>query len=208
MKVATISYDQSRIRYSSSIDRISAMTVSNTPSTYGKVSHLIANYVMPIQPGAFGIPISLYDENGRALTTADDFLAGRNLLLIFASRFDNDQVKQELAGLTAQSDKLRSLDTITLILSGSSYAAQNKSFKKKLGLEWPILGDPSGATHAAYGLHMGSNDPNAPVLRTVLLTPLGQIRSYLDAPHTKGHAEQMVEKLQNEIGRASCRERV
>jgi len=173
------------------------MNAPKAPSTYRKVSHIIADYVMPITTGAFGMPISLYDEDGRALTTADDFLAGRNLLLLFASRFDDDQVKQELAGFTAQSDKLRSLDTITLILSGSSYAAQNKSFKKKLGLEWPILGDPSGATHAAYGLHKGSADPKAPALRSILLTPLGQIRSILDAPQTKGHAEQMVEKLQN-----------
>lgn len=197
MKVATIRYVQPAINISSPTGRFSAMKAPQAPSTYSRVSHLIANYVVPIKLGAFALPFNLYDENGRALTTDDDFLAGKYLILIFVSQFDNDLVQQELAGFAAQTDKLQSLNAIPLIISASSDAAQNKSFKRKLRLELPILGDPSGAVHAAYGLHKGSTDPRASVLCSVLLTPLGQIRSYLDASNTKGHAEQMVEQLQN-----------
>jgi peroxiredoxin/predicted 2-oxoglutarate/Fe(II)-dependent dioxygenase YbiX len=171
--------------------------MTETPSTFQTVSHLIAQYVRPLTPGGYGPPIGIADEAGRPLTTNDDFLSGKSLVLLFVRDFADEGAKTELAQYAKAAAELEALNAFVIIVSASSDASKNKAAKKSLGVDWPVLGDAAGVIFGSYGIHKDPAGGLAPALRTVLLTPLRQIRMFLDLPDVKGHAAKMIETLKN-----------
>ena len=112
--------------------------MDRAPTTYEKVSHLIAEYVKPVSVGAFGIPVNLYDQDGRHLSTNDDFLAGKFLILTFING-DINGARDELLSLARHAEHLEKLNAQILTISSSSDATQNKVLRRELGLSWPVL---------------------------------------------------------------------
>ena len=168
--------------------------MGSVATTYEKVSHLIAHYVQNVEPGQFALPINLYDEDGRPLSSTDDFLGGAYLILLFLNAQCNDEARKELGAYVRCEAALRDLNARLLVISASSNADENKNLKTEIGLQCPILGDPAGACHATFGVHMRSASP---VLRTVVLTPMGQVRAIFDVPEVGGHAMKVTDILEN-----------
>ncbi len=167
------------------------------PTTYQRVCDLIADYVKPLEAGTFGYPISLIDENGRPLGTNDDFISGKFLILTFIRSLEDTAAQSELAALANVQGDIARMGGAILTISPSSSGAKNQIYKKTTGFNWPILGDATGSVFAAYGLHKDITASETSSLRTVLLTPLRQVRAFFDTPHHQHHAEKVMQIMQD-----------
>lgn len=144
------------------------------PSTYDLAAHQIRDYVQPLWPGAHAAPFSLRDQDGRSIGLHDDHLAGRPLLLVFIN--DPGTAGRVCLALAAQRDRLAELQVPVAVISADSDARRNASLRHRMDVDWPVLGDSTGAVFAGYGLHKGSGVS----ARGVVLTASRQVRAWYD----------------------------
>lgn len=150
--------------------------MSQTRSSYALAAPSIRPYVQSLWPGALAMPFDARDEQGRKIGLADDHISGHYLLLAFLNDPASERGSNILRSLAALADGLEEANATVIAASASPEAALLKKLKREAGFEWPIVGDPSGALFASYGLHKGSATSD----RLVLITPFRQIRAWFD----------------------------
>ena len=151
--------------------------VDNRP-TYKIAADQIGAYVQPLWPGAMALPFNIRDEDGRKLSSADDHLSGKVLILLFLNDPGTEAAGPLLQGFADKQAELAEGGATVVAFSSTSDAAHNRALKAASGFPWPIAGDSTGAVFAAYGLHK-ENDMAS---RIVVLTPYRQVRVWFDAP--------------------------
>ncbi|VVT15318.1 redoxin domain-containing protein [Erythrobacter sp. EC-HK427] len=156
--------------------------MSDTQSTYEIAAPSIRPYVQEMWQGALATAFSGHDEDGRKIGLADDHISGKHLLLVLIGDPDAEYTGELLRSLAALESRLDAENATVIAMSASSDATANKARKRAAGFVWPVLGDPSGAIFASYGLHKGSDK----VVRLVLLTPYRQIRAWFDLDGSVG----------------------
>jgi len=151
--------------------------MSQKCSTYDLAANQIAAYVQPLVTGAFALPFELRDENGRLLKLTDDHLSGSNLLLLFLNDLNLERFTGLLTNLAKRQAQFEDNKLSVVIITASSDAQANRQLKRRLNIDWPMLGDSTGAIFASYGLHKCHGESS----RLVLLTPLRQVRVWFDS---------------------------
>jgi predicted 2-oxoglutarate/Fe(II)-dependent dioxygenase YbiX/peroxiredoxin len=151
--------------------------MSQKCSTYDLAANQIAAYVQPLVTGAFALPFELRDENGRLLKLTDDHLSGSNLLLLFLNDLNLERFTSLLTNLARRQAQFEDNKLSVVVITASSDAQANRQLKRRLNIDWPILGDSTGAIFASYGLHKRHGESS----RLVLLTPLRQVRVWFDS---------------------------
>ena len=146
--------------------------------TYELAAAQIGEYVQPLWPGALALPFELRDEDGRRLSSADDHLSGKSLVLVFLNEPTAAVAVPVLQALAREAARLEELRATVVAISATSDAAQNRQLKKTSGFAWPVAGDSTGAVFASYGLHKENDTP----IRIVVLTPYRQVRVWFDTP--------------------------
>lgn len=148
----------------------------DTQSTYDIAAAQIGEYVQPLWPGALAMPFDIRDEDGRRLSSADDHLSGKSLVLVFLNEPTEAVAVPVLQSLAAQAARLDELRATVVAISATSDAAQNRLLKKASGFGGPVAGDSTGAVFASYGLHK----EHGTAVRIVVLTPYRQVRVWFD----------------------------
>ncbi|MGH8278379.1 MAG: redoxin domain-containing protein [Gammaproteobacteria bacterium] len=160
-------------------------------TTYHLVDGLLASFVERIAAGNLPKPFEARDEDGRLISLTDDHLAGKHLILVFLNRPSRATATHILQTFSGFDARFQNHNVRVLAVHSDSDAAGNRELKRASGFAWPILGDPSGAFHAKYGLHKH----HGPVLRIVLLTPYRQTRCWYDDP---ADLNQVLEAIMNQ----------
>jgi peroxiredoxin len=164
------------------------MSVPHLPSDVLAADAMSA-YVQPIAVGDYFRGFSLHDESGRLFNIDDDYVAGAWLALILVRDFESAEARRELAAYAARAECFERLRVKPIVISTTADAAANRAIKARLGLAFPILGDVVGAAFAACGLRKRCDAASPSPLRSVILSPLRQVRSVWDAGQVNGHAE-------------------
>ncbi len=146
--------------------------------TYEIAAEQIGTYVQPLWPGALAMPFEIRDEDGRRLSSADDHLSGKSLLLIFLNEPAEETAGSVLRAFSEQRSRLVNLNATIVAISSTSDAEHNRALKQASGFAWPVAGDSTGAVFASYGLHK----ENDMAIRIVVLTPYRQVRVWFDTP--------------------------
>lgn len=124
------------------------------------------------------MPFALRDEDGRKLSSADDHLSGKPLILIFLNQPGRDTALPVLEAFVRQGAAIEAASATVVAISASSDAAHNKVLAEDAGFDWPVAGDSTGAVFASYGLHK----EHGTALRVVVLTAMRQVRVWFDTP--------------------------
>ena len=178
------------------------MTTPVVESTYQTASGHIAEYVLSLEPGCLATTFETYDELGRKLKLEEDYLSGRHLVLVFLNSFDTATNLDILKAFSAKQADFERLHCAVLAVSANSNARENLELKRQANFAWPVLGDASGQVFAGYGLHK----LHGPAHRSVLLTPLRQVRTWHDAVETvNGSIEDMLKMMQDHSATVSDR---
>jgi peroxiredoxin len=167
------------------------MTVAAKP-TYELAAERVGEHVVPLESGALAAPFSLRDEDGRKLELEDDHLSGKSMILAFLDIEDDQRCVQLLSAFAGCRSELDSLNATVVAINADTDARRNQRLKHDSGFYWPITCDCSGSVFASYGLHKN----HGPDTRLVLLSPLRQVRSWVDSPADPALS---LEKLMTEI---------
>lgn len=156
------------------------------------VSEKLDKYVRQISPGDCPYLPTLNDDEGRPTEFDSDYLSGRPLVLIFIPSLNDEAVLLELEAFLSASKGLDEAKAHTLLITAETDSQKNHALKQKIGLPWPVLTDPGGATFAAYGLSKTKK-----CLRTVVLSSFRQIQAVLDMPEVTNHANKVLSVVRN-----------
>lgn len=162
----------------------------NRPA-YEMAAPSIRPYVQPLYHGALPIPFQTTDEDGRAISLADDFLSGQHLLLVFLGDPASDQNAPLLRAVGELAERFEAANARALAITASTNAAANRALKRESGFPWSVASDARGGIFASYGLFKGTDLTN----RLVLLTPYRQVRAWFDIEGDAGGALATVMEL-------------
>ncbi len=154
----------------------SNMTKLAVQSTYQIAAKHIADYVQPLRPGGLATSFVTLDEQGRMLKLEEDFISGKHLILIFLNNVESEINLKILKYFSEKYAEIDQRNTTIIAVAANSNAQENRKLKLKANFIWPILGDASGSIFASYGLHK----LHGQAYRSILLTPLRQIRTWFD----------------------------
>lgn len=161
-------------------------------ATYELAADAVAEHVTPLEAGALAAPFSLRDQDGRRLDLEDDHLSGKSLILAFLDTEDDEACRRLLSALASKHENLARLNATVVAINADTDARRNGRLKHESGFLWPIVCDCSGAIFARYGLHKHRGADR----RLVLLSPLRQVRSWIDSP---ADPDRSLETIMNEI---------
>ena len=111
----------------------------------------------PQRPPEEGDPapiVNALDEAERPVSTRDDAIAGRPILLLFCARPEDPATLAELAALTARSDWLAARRAEPFVLTPAPVAA-NRTWREARRLPFRVLSD-GGNIFATYGVDAGA----------------------------------------------------
>lgn len=168
--------------------------MSSQITTYDRASSQIEAYVNPIAAGDFALPFEVRDEQGRQFKLTDDYASGSHLLLVFINDVDLQKYQHVFKALHTRQADFESQNIQLIVVTSHSNAAQNTQLKREHQLYCPFLNDATGAVFASYGLHKGS----LPQFRALMLTPLRQIRQWIDS------ADDIDKSLENFMNKAAA----
>jgi peroxiredoxin len=149
----------------------------------------LSRYVRTPEPGEFAFPVSLMDEEGRQFGINDDHISGVHVILVFVMDFEDPGAIAELTAYVEKAALLKALRCRIVLVSGTSDASRNRAHREKLGAPFPVLGDANGGVFAAFGLETAGANRSPVALRSVMVTPLRQIRCIWDRGAMTNHAE-------------------
>jgi len=145
----------------------------------------------PLKAGDAAPDFSLEGTDGKTHKLAD--LKGKTVVVAWFPRADTPGCTIECKSFKEDGGLLRKFDVVYFTASNDPVAA-NKKFAEKLGLDYPILSDPSNETLKAYGVFNGKSANRV----TFIIGPDGKILETIgkvDPRKPGGHAAEVSEKL-------------
>jgi len=152
------------------------------------VADQLTQFVRDITPGDRPYLFQRIDETGRLFNLADDHASGGYLVLVFAPDLTSEPGASQLRAYEERAASFEAANAKVVIITAQSNARANREAKRKLGLSFPVLGDPGGFAFAAYGLHKRGSEVTPTRMRSVVISPYRQIRCYWDIEMTNEHA--------------------
>lgn len=144
----------------------------------------------PLKPGDAAPDFSLEGTDGKTHKLAD--MKGRTVVIAWFPRADTPGCTAECKSFKEDGSLLKKYDVVYFTASNDPIAA-NKKFAEKLGLDYPILSDPSNETVKAFGVLRP--DGKAANRVTFIIGPDGKILETIDKVQTKTHGADIAEKL-------------
>ena len=148
----------------------------------------LARYVRTIAPGDTPYLFGLIDDSGRQFNIGEDHITGGYLVLVFVSSLTSDAVQSEIKAFEQHAAAYEAANAKIVIVTAQSSTRINRDAKRAFGISFPVLVDASGFVFAAYGIQKRGTELTTTQMRSVVITPLRQIRCYWDIEMTKDHA--------------------
>lgn len=158
----------------------------NTP-TRNVATEFLKGKFPPLEVGAIAAPIKLTEQYGRVLSLSDYSLSGFYIALLFT-----DLENAVLKDFAKQRQAFEESGIKLVIVGTHTDSSAPLGIMREIGLDCPVLTDPGGSNFAAYGLLLGTDIPGPMSHRTVLITPMGMVRSIFDHPDVNDHPEQIL----------------
>ncbi len=153
------------------------------------IADQLAQLVRVIAPGDTPYLFQRIDETGRLLNLTDDYVSGGYLVLVFVPDLTGEPAASELRAFEQRAASFEAANAKVVIITAQSNARANREAKRRLGISFPVLGDPGGFAFAAYGLHKRGMVVTPTQMRSVVISPYRQIRRYWDIEMKNQHAE-------------------
>lgn len=149
--------------------------------------------------GLEGMPApdwSLPDEHGTQIRLPD--LVGKKVVLYFYPKDDTPGCTRQACAFRDQRATFAEQNAVVLGVSRDGAAAHAR-FKAKYGLTFPLLSDPEGAVHRAYGAWgektMYGKKIVGVLRTTVVIDEQGTVRRVFRNVKVDGHADAVLEAL-------------
>ncbi len=142
--------------------------------TYKIAEEMVGENISPVEIGDFIPDINLRDETGRMLSLSDDHLSGAEKIIVLLNNGDFEHKRNVLASINSICKEY--INVKCYVINSSASDETNYNLKVKSDCYWPITGDSSGSIFASLGIHKD----NGPLARVLLVSKLGQIRSWVD----------------------------
>jgi peroxiredoxin Q/BCP len=127
-------------------------------------------------------------------------LKGKTVVLYFYSKDDTPACTREANSFKSSLPKFAKLDAVVLGVSRDDLAS-HAAFKKKFGLNFPLLADVNGKIHEAYGAlkerSMLAHTALSMDRSTFLIDPKGVIKKIWRDVKVDGHSEEVLTYLRN-----------
>lgn len=159
---------------------------TNSPTRNAATKFLEGKFP-PLEIGAMAAPIKLTEQSGRVLSLSDYSLSGFYIALLFT-----DLENTALKDFAKHRQKFEDSGIKLVIVGTHTDSSAPRNIMRDVGLDCPVLTDPGGSSFAAYGLLLGTDIPGPMSHRTVLITPMGTVRTILDHPDVNNHPEQIL----------------
>ena len=151
---------------------------------------------MYLEPGSQAPLFCLKDEEGKELCLKE--LRGKWVVLYFYPKDNTPGCTREALDF---SEKLKEFDRLGAVVLGVSpdSVESHRKFKEKRGIKVKLLSDESGEVLKAYGVWQKKKNFGREyygvVRTTYLIDPQGQIAYLWKRVKVKGHADEVLEKL-------------
>ena len=150
--------------------------MSSDTATRDMATAFLEGKFPPLEIGAMAASLKLTEQHGRPLALSDYSLSGFYLALLF-TELENPALKDFAAKRQAFEEA-----GIKLVIVGTHRdSSAPLEIMRQLGLDCPVMTDPGGSGFAAYGLLLDKDIPGRLTHRTVLVTPMGDVRQILDS---------------------------
>ncbi len=143
---------------------------------------------------------SLNDKDGNVVSL-DDF-KGKWLILYFYPKDNTSGCTREAIGFTEKKEEFKKLGAEIVGISKDSEKSHQR-FSEKHNLNITLLSDPEHKVHEAYGTwgkkKMYGKEYFGTIRSTFLIDPEGNIRKEWKKVKVKGHVEEVLKALEEEI---------
>jgi thioredoxin-dependent peroxiredoxin len=152
---------------------------------------------MSLTVGKKAPAFELASSEGGTISLRD--LGGRHAVIFFYPKDDTPGCTLEAQGFRDARERLEALGAVVVGVSKDSIASHEK-FRRKHGLDFPLLSDPEGVMIEAYGAWGEKNlygKKSMGILRsTVVLDPRGKVAAHFPKVKVKGHVDEVVRTLE------------
>jgi thioredoxin-dependent peroxiredoxin len=141
-------------------------------------------------------PFSLTTDDGKTVSLAD--FAGKRVVLYFYPKDDTPGCTRQACAFQDNLGAVESRGAVVLGVSRDSLKSHEK-FKTKYNLRFPLLSDPDGAVHRAYGAWgmktLYGKTSEGVIRTTVIIDENGNIAKRFPSVKVDGHAERVLAAL-------------
>lgn len=170
--------------------RFTAIAILGLVGVFGLSSALrAADAALKVGDAAPGF--ELVGSDGKTYKLAD--LKGRTVIVAWFPRAFTGGCTAECKSMKEDGALLRKYN-VAYFTASNDPQEKNAAFAKSLGLDYPILSDPTSATCKAYGVF--NAERNAANRVTFIIGPDGKLLDILTAVNTKTHAADLSKRLQ------------
>lgn len=170
--------------------KTAAPSPTATPATSPAASGDAEAEGTSLAPGAAAPPFTLPNEKGEPVRLAD--FAGKKVVLYFYPKDDTPGCTRQACGFRDQMGELAAAGVSVVGVSRDG-AASHTRFRTKYDLRFPLLSDPDGAVHRAYGAwgtkSMYGKTTTGALRTTVLVGEDGRVMRVWPRVKVDGHAE-------------------
>jgi len=161
-----------------------------------KPSKPVAAAAAPAGTGAKAPGFDLESDDGEQVTLGS--FEGKWLVLYFYPKDNTPGCTREAQGFTAAGAQLAKLGAAVVGVSKDT-AKTHCGFKEKIGIGFPLLSDPTLATHRAYGAWgkkvMYGKQVEGVIRSTFLIAPDGKVAKAWRSVKVDGHVDAVVAAL-------------
>jgi thioredoxin-dependent peroxiredoxin len=157
----------------------------------------------PAAPASAGTRAPAFDlesDDGSQVSLAD--FKGKWLILYFYPKDNTPGCTREAQGFTAAAAQLAKLGATVVGVSKDS-AKTHCGFKEKIGIGFPLLSDPTLATHRAYGAFgkkvMYGKAVEGVIRSTFLIGPDGKVAKAWRSVKVDGHVDAVLGVLREQL---------
>ena len=149
-----------------------------------------------IEEGKPAPDFSLVLDDGRTVSLKD--FRGKKVVLYFYPKDDTPGCTVEACAFRDTLPDVSSAGAVVLGVSRDDTASHRK-FKEKYHLNFPLLSDPDGTVHRAYGAWgkktMYGRETEGVIRSTVLIDEKGRVAKHWPRVKAEGHAAEVLEAL-------------
>jgi thioredoxin-dependent peroxiredoxin len=149
-----------------------------------------------LSPGVPAPQFELPDDVGGKISLAS--LSGKRVVLFFYPKDNTPGCTREACGFQAALSALAGKGAVVLGVSRDS-PRTHAGFKVKQGLAYPLLSDPEGAVHRAYGAWgkkvLYGRESEGCIRTTVLIDSAGHVARIFSPVKVDGHADEVLAAL-------------
>jgi peroxiredoxin Q/BCP len=150
----------------------------------------------PADAGSKAPAFALESDEGKLVSLGD--FAGKWLVLYFYPKDNTPGCTREAQGFTAAAAQLKKLGAAVVGVSKDSVKS-HCGFREKIGIGFPLLSDPTLATHRAYGAFgkkvMYGKAVEGVIRSTFLVAPDGKVAKAWRSVKVDGHVDAVVATL-------------